>query len=73
MAFTCGLAVQHDQMNMTHLFLEFACYTLRRFFFQVVFCTNKCCFALVMGGGGSHIPLGPQNPINVTIIQDPHQ
>jgi len=37
--------------------------------------TNERYFkvALVMGREGVHIPLGPQYPRNVTIIQDPHQ
>ena len=41
----------------------------------VLFVTNKRCFkvALVMGIEGVHIPLGPLNPRNVTIIQDPRQ
>ena len=35
--------------------------------------TNKCCFTLIMGGGGFNIPLWPQYFMNLTIIQDPHQ
>ena len=48
----------------------------RRYFLPRVFPSffnkNKCCFALVMCGGGFRIP-GPQCPRNLTIIQGPHQ